>query len=128
MSDALRPGQFGWHDLTVDDAPRLRDFYREVAGWTVSECPMGGYSDYVMHGKDGTAVAGVCHRRGPNSDLPPQWLVYAVVVDVEAAAAKAVELGGTLLRPLGPSDGMGRAAFVRDPAGAVFALFQPDHD
>jgi large conductance mechanosensitive channel protein len=30
---APAPGSIGWLDLTVEDAPRLRDFYSAVVGW-----------------------------------------------------------------------------------------------
>ena len=128
MSDAPRLGHLGWLDLTVEDAPRLRDFYAAVAGWSVLECPMEGYSDYVMQAPDGEAVAGVCHRRGVNADLPVRWIPYVVVADVDAATATAKQLGADILREPSPPGGMGRTSFVRDPAGAVLALFQPNAD
>lgn len=119
------PGTIGWIDLTVPDAPRVRDFYRDVVGWEVSEVDMGGYSDYCMHPPGGAPpAAGVCHARGSNTGLPPQWLLYAVVEDVRASAARAVELGGALVREP-RSSGMGTFCVVRDPAGAVMALWQP---
>ena len=34
-------GSIGWVDLTVEDAERVRDFYREVVGYTASEVAMG---------------------------------------------------------------------------------------
>lgn len=37
----MQPGEIGWIDLTLEDAPRMRDFYREVVGWTVDELSMG---------------------------------------------------------------------------------------
>jgi diazepam-binding inhibitor (GABA receptor modulating acyl-CoA-binding protein) len=43
------PGQIGWIDLTVPDAPALRDFYQGVTGWTPSPVEMGGYQDFCMH-------------------------------------------------------------------------------
>ena len=123
--DNLAPGTIAWTDLTVADAPRVRDFYREVVGWEVRGEPMGGYEDFSMlpPGTD-RAVAGVCHARGVNADMPPQWLVYVVVPDVDRSAARCVELGGTIVtapRPLGG----GRVCVVRDPAGAVLALYRP---
>jgi hypothetical protein len=42
-------GQIGWIDLTVPDAPALRDFYQGVTGWTPSPVEMGGYQDFCMH-------------------------------------------------------------------------------
>lgn len=128
MSDPSRPdvGSIGWFDLTVPDAAGVRDFYREVAGWTSTEVDMGGYADYLMHRADGTAVAGVCHDRGPNEGLPLQWLAYVTVADVDHSSAQVERLGGAVLRPVTAMGGMGRYAIVRDPAGAVLALFQPE--
>lgn len=127
MSESRTPevGSMPWRDLTVPDAERIRDFYAGVVGWRWRAEDMGGYSDFSMIPPGGAdPIAGVCHARGPNSDLPPQWLVYIVVEDVDESAARAVELGGALLA--GPRDmGGGRFAVVRDPAGAAFALYAP---
>lgn len=114
-----------WIDLAVEDAGGLRDFYSGVMGWTPAGVSMGDYEDYAMNDASGEAVAGVCHKRGPNADLPSVWMPYFRVADIEVAAARAVELGGSLLRPLEEPNSYGRTAFVRDPAGTVFGLFQP---
>ena len=34
------PGQVRWIDLTVQDAPRLREFYQAVVGWTATPVNM----------------------------------------------------------------------------------------
>lgn len=116
-------GTVGWMDLTVADAPGVRDFYAAVAGWTAAEVAMGDYADYVMQAPDGTAVGGVCHARGPNAAIPPHWLMYITVADVDAAAARCTELGGRVL--VGPKGGSGgRYCVFQDPAGAVAALYQ----
>ena len=47
-------GRIGWIDLTVPDAVAIRDFYREVAGWTASAVNMGGYDDYCMNPPGGS--------------------------------------------------------------------------
>jgi uncharacterized protein len=114
-----------WVDLTVPNADAVRDFYAGVAGWSVSEVDMGGYADYTMRDAAGEDVAGVCHSRGANADLPPGWIVYFRVDDVEAAAARCVELGGEVLRGPTPPSEHGRTCYVRDPSGAVAALFEP---
>lgn len=126
MSEHAKPrlGAITWCDLTVPDAPRLRDFYRDVVGWESRSEPVGEYDDFSMliPGTD-DVVAGVCHARGPNVGLPPQWLIYIIVADVEAAAARAVERGGEVVS--GPrAMGGGSICVIRDPAGAVCALFQ----
>ncbi|MGD2136016.1 MAG: VOC family protein [Gemmatimonadales bacterium] len=125
MTDRPVPGTIAWHDLTVPDAERLRDFYSAVIGWTAAPVNMGGYNDFTMlPPASEDAVAGVCHARGSNADLPPQWLVYFVVDDVELSADACHAGGGTVL--VGPRElGGGRFSVIRDPAGAVCALYQP---
>ena len=118
------PGTIGWADLTVPDATALRDFYQAVAGWTPMALGMGDYEDFVMQAPDGSPVAGVCHARGANAALPPVWLVYITVPDLDAATRRCVELGGQLLAER-RSAGPGSYCVIRDPAGAVAALYQP---
>lgn len=118
-------GSITWRDLTVADAGKVRDFYAAVVGWKVEEVPMGGYSDYGMNApQSGETVAGVCHARGVNADIPPQWLMYITVADIDASVAQCKQLGGKLIKPVKPL-GEGRFAVIQDPAGAVCALFQP---
>jgi uncharacterized protein len=114
----------GWVDLTVADADRLRDFYRDVVGWTAEPVDMGGYSDWLMRSREGAAVAGICHRRGSNAALPPVWLVYLTVPDLDASLARCGELGGKVVVEPQEMGGMGRYSVVADPAGAVCALFE----
>lgn len=107
-------GTVGWVDLTVDDAAPIRDFYAAVLGWTAEGLDMGGYDDYVMRA-DEEPAAGICHRRGSNADLPPQWIVYFTVPDLAEAVRVAIERGGEVLSE-------GSYALLRDPSGALFAL------
>jgi predicted enzyme related to lactoylglutathione lyase len=128
MSDTPRAevGSITWTDLTVPDAEAVGRFYSEVAGWRSEPVDMGGYSDFNMLAPgSGRCVAGICHARGGNAGLPAQWLVYVTVADVEASAARCRELGGEVLVEPKGMGGMGRMCVVRDPAGAVAALFQP---
>ena len=120
----------GWIDLAVPDADGLRDFYAAVMGWTPSPVSMGSYDDWSMLDSSGEAAAGVCHASGPNADLPPVWIPYFRVDDIDVSAARVVELGGSLLRPVSEPSSWGRNCFVKDPAGVVCALFEvgPDYD
>jgi len=115
-------GTIIWHDLTVEDAERVRDFYGDVVGWKTEPVDMGGYSDFSMVAPGtGDAVAGVCHARGSNAGLPAQWMTYFVVDNVAESARRCTERGGEVLvgpRPLAGSP----FCVIRDPAGAVCAL------
>ncbi len=125
MPQEQKPGTIGWTDLTVPNADTLRDFYSAVAGWQAEALSMGDYSDYVMKAPGGTPVAGICHARGPNVGLPPRWLVYIVVEDLDASLAQCQQLGGKIIAgPKGESPNP-RYAVIEDPAGAPAALYQP---
>ena len=117
-------GKIGWIDLTVPDATALCDFYQAVVGWRVEGVEMGGYQDYCMLPAEGGPVAGVCHARGVNTGLPAQWLIYITVANLEQSLAEVEARGGALVRPTKTLGGHGRFAVVRDPAGAVCALFE----
>lgn len=119
-----KPGSIGWTDLTVEHAEQIRDFYAAVVGWKPSPVSMGEYSDFNMESADGVPRAGICHARGSNAELPAQWLNYLVVADLDASIARCQELGGAVIS--GPrSMGGSRYCVIRDPAGAVAALYQP---
>jgi predicted enzyme related to lactoylglutathione lyase len=125
MSEAKSVGSIAWTDLSVPDAEGVRQFYQRVVGWRTDPVDMGGYNDFNMIPEGGEApVAGVCHAQGVNADLPPLWIIYIVVENLEKSLEACREGGGEIL--LGPKNmGPGSAyAVIRDPAGAVSALYQ----
>lgn len=119
-------GAFTWTDLTVENVEEVKQFYRKVVGWKSAPVEMDGYHDYNMNAPEsGKTVAGICHARGGNADLPPQWLVYITVADVDKSVARCVELGGKVISGPKSMSGYGRYCVIQDPAGAVAALFEP---
>ena len=119
-------GQIGWIDLTVPDAPAVRDFYQAVTGWTPSPLDMGGCQDFCMQPPgESQPVAGICHARGQNAGLPSVWLIYITVDDLDRSIRTCLELGGELLRSAAVMGELGRFCVIEDPAGAVCALFEP---
>lgn len=125
MSDKTAIGKIGWIDMTVDDAPAVRKFYEAVVGWKSEEVSMGDYSDYSMIMPESSeCVSGICHARGSNAELPPGWLIYITVADVDASASACTAHGGKLLvEPRGLAGG--RFCVIEDPSGSVAALYQP---
>lgn len=117
-------GTIGWFDISVPEAGPLKDFYSAVVGWTASELSMGDYADFVMEAPGKGPVAGICHARGSNAKLPPVWLIYLYVADLDASLEACRARGGELIS--GPTDygDAGRYAVIRDPSGAACALFQ----
>jgi predicted enzyme related to lactoylglutathione lyase len=71
---------------------------------------------YVSHGAT-EPVAGTCHSRGGNAGLPPVWLVYITVADLDASIARCQSLGGKILRPPESMGPKARLCVIQDPAG-----------
>jgi predicted enzyme related to lactoylglutathione lyase len=111
-----------WVDLTVDDAAKIRDLYESVIGWKAVDVDMDGYADFNMfHPEKDETVAGICHARGANANLPSSWLVYVQVADLDSSMRSCRDRGGDVI--VGPKLlGGGRYCVVRDPAGAIIAL------
>src|SRR5690606_18850853 len=109
----------------TDQADLLRPFYEKVIGWKPSGIPMGEYEDYVMSSpEDEMAKAGICHHAGPNQGIPPFWIVYINVANLDESMQYVTALGGAVVhgpRDAGPS---GRFCIIRDPAGAFCGLFE----
>ena len=122
MSDDI--GKVGWIDTTVEDADALRDFYANVTGLVPEAVSMGEYDDYNMtQPGSGAPVAGICHARGGNAEIPPGWLVYFTVADLDSSVGKVKAGGGKVL--VGPKGlAGGRFAVIEDPAGGVAAIYE----
>ena len=112
-------GKIEWHDLTVKNAEEVKSFYEKVVGWKPQPLSMGDYDDYVMMQDSETPAGGVCHARGGNADIPPQWLLYVNVEDFDASIKACLASGGKVIgakRKMG-DDGR-HYCLIQDPAGA----------
>lgn len=124
---SLPTGRIAWCDLTISNADEIRDFYADVIGWSPTPVEMGDYSDYAMVPADTEdAVAGICHERGPNKGLPAQWLIYITVPDLDDSIRRCTERGGKVISGPKSMGGASRYCVIRDPAGAVAALYQAE--
>jgi predicted enzyme related to lactoylglutathione lyase len=117
------PGTFSWTDLGTTDAEAAKAFYTALLGWEAEDNPIPGGGVYTMLRKDGLEVCAL-YQQGQEG-VPPSWLSYVTVADADAAAARAEELGASLISE--PFDVMeaGRMAVIQDPQGAAFAVWQP---
>jgi predicted enzyme related to lactoylglutathione lyase len=125
MAEKADIGKIGWIDMTVNDAPGLRDFYAAVVGWKPEDVSMGEYSDFNMTmPASGDPAAGICHARGDQAELPSRWLMSIAVGDAAESATICADSGGkVLVQP--KSMGGGSFCVIEDPGGAVAALYQP---
>lgn len=118
-------GSIGWIDLAIDNAEELKIFYSEVTGWKPENVPMGNYNDFnMLSPSTGVPVAGICHKRGSNSEIPPQWMIYIVVDKIEDKMKRCRDLGGKVLLDIREMGDYGKYCIIQDPANAVCALFE----
>lgn len=116
-------GVFVWDELGTTDADGAQRFYEEVFGWSASD--MGpDYGGYRVFNRGETGVAGLMTVHGES--IPPHWQPYVAVEDPDATAAKAAELGGSVLAEPTDVPDVGRIAVLRDPQGASFGIIRPE--
>jgi uncharacterized protein len=115
------PGTVIWNELITADPAGSTGFYQQVAGMTTSDMEMEGQK-YTVFETGEKQVGGTTPPQMPGT--PNHWHVYFATSDADAAAARATELGGSVLVP--PFDTpVGRIAVLRDPQGATFSILQP---
>jgi uncharacterized protein len=116
-------GTLCWADLSTPDAARASEFYKGLLGWQIFADPKDN-SGY-LHIKNGEHfIGGVPPAAYRKAGVPPHWMAYFQVDDVDASAAKAKELGGNLYLPPMTMEGVGRMSVIADPQGAVFSIFK----
>jgi predicted enzyme related to lactoylglutathione lyase len=140
-------GSLNFNNLNTRDPEAAKKFYGSVFGWTTQDWGGGsgawllpGYSDHLderdpgfkQRMQDSGAPAGFEDAVGTiiaiTDDQPPHWSVTFAVDDADAAAAKATELGGTVVVP--PVDAPWvRTTVITDPQGATFiaSKFVPEN-
>jgi hypothetical protein len=119
-------GSFCWIELHTTDQDAAKKFYGSLFGWTPQDNPMGPegvYTIFQVQGRD--AAAGCALRPEERSQgVPPHWMIYIAVDNVDEAVAKAQQLGGKILAPAFDVMDAGRMAVIQDPTGAIFCVWK----
>ncbi|MGH3839029.1 MAG: VOC family protein [Pseudonocardiaceae bacterium] len=120
------PGAPSWFELHTRDYQAAVAFYRNVFGWdthVVSDTPEFHYTT-LSHGEGW--LAGIMDASGFLPDgVPAHWSVYFGVDDTDAALAKIIDLGGSIVMSAQDTP-YGRLAAATDPTGAQFKLVAPN--
>lgn len=116
---------FVWYELMTTDLEGAQAFYRSVLGWTTQDAGMPGMQ-YVIASAGSIGVGGMMTlpAEAAAGGAPAAWVGYVAVDDVDAAAARLVQAGGSVHMPPTDIPGVGRFAAVADPQGAGFDLFK----
>jgi predicted enzyme related to lactoylglutathione lyase len=122
------PGALTMNELDTRDFDGAARFYGEVFGWDAEPLEIDGTLQYGFFRMDGRTVAGILPmgEQFP-SEVPPHWVPYFGIDDLEAGAAKVKQLGGHVLMEPTPVP-EGRFLAARDTHGAVFALWEGSYD
>jgi predicted enzyme related to lactoylglutathione lyase len=142
-------GSLNFNGLVTRDVEGAKSFYGSVFGWTTLALDAGdmwtlpGYGDYLerdnpdlrkqmaeMDAPRGfeDVVASINPIPDDQPDTPAHWSVTFAVDDADATAARATELGGTVIVP--PFDAPWvRMTIINDPQGATFiaSKFVPEN-
>jgi len=116
-------GSWLWNELHTNDVANALAFYETVVGFSHRSVDVGPSGKYHILSKGGIERGGATSFL--QSAVPPHWLPYVSVDDVDAAIARARRQRATI--EMNPDDipGVGRIAVLKDPIGAVLAVMKP---
>ncbi len=123
MLEALKqPGRFCWNELITNDVAGAKQFYREMFGWQMEDAVCSGM-DYTTLKINDDEIGGIMKTPAEAGEMPPMWGDYVTVEDVDASAAKATQMGGSICVPPQDMPDIGRFCVIKDPQGAMLSLF-----
>ena len=116
-------GQFVWEDLMTTDTTSAATFYNKVGGLKTAPAPFD--PSYTTFLGSGTGMGGLMPLADDARAMgaPPNWLSYVGTDNVDDTVRQAEALGGKVLKAAADIPNVGRFAILRDPQGAVFAVF-----
>jgi uncharacterized protein len=124
MSDNAKQGEFCWNELMTPDVKKSKEFYSILFGWEMDDHEMGNIT-YTMLKKGDKTVGGMMQiPQTHEKEIPPHWMSYVYVEDLDATVEKAKTLGANIKQPPKEVGDIGRLAVLQDPTGAHIALWQ----
>ena len=123
MATPRQTGVFCWAELGTSDSAGARSFYQDLFGWTSTDKDMGEMGVYSRLSLGGEEFGGLYAMHGPMFEgVPPHWMFYIKVDDVDATCARAKELGGKEVWPAMDVPDVGRIGMIEDPTGAKIGI------
>ena len=116
----MKPGAVSWTELATDDTEAAKQFYGKLFGWTFQTMEMPGMN-YDVISVEGRQFGGVLKMPQDKAEMPPLWISYVTVENVDEIAKQAVALGAKLIRPPQDIPEVGRFCILQDPQGAGIA-------
>jgi uncharacterized protein len=111
-------------ELQTRDLAKAKDFYSRLFDWKLEDMPApGGDIPYTMINVGEGTGGGMFMNTDPG--VPSHWLAYVGVEDIDASTRKARDLGATVLQDVMQIGDFGWLSVIRDPTGAVIAMWKP---
>jgi predicted enzyme related to lactoylglutathione lyase len=108
MSSQSEQGHFCWNELMTSDTTKAKEFYSKLFGWTCQDHQMPNMT-YTMFNKGEKGVGGMLQIPSQEKDkIPPHWMSYVLVTNVDEMTKKAATLGAQVKVPVTPIEGFGR--------------------
>lgn len=125
-----RHGEFMWNELMTRDDTRAMEFFEKLLGWGHKDWPLGpdaAAGVYRLMTAGEKSVAGIMKMTEPQfpPQIPPHWMSYIAVDDVDRRYNLALSLGGESCHPPTDIPQVGRFCIVKDPTGALVSLMTP---
>jgi len=125
MSTESKPlnGEFCWNELMTSNPSKAEKFYKELFGWTSTSRDMGG-KEYTTFMQGDKSIGGMFQTPKEQADIPPRWVSYINVEDIDKALEKVKSLSGSIIVQKTKAGDIGYFAMIQDPTGAQVALWQ----
>jgi predicted enzyme related to lactoylglutathione lyase len=129
MPEQPPSGRFVWYELMTTDPQAAQSFYTDVIGWSTAPFE-GAEMPYTMWMNGDVPIGGVMEipKEARDHDVPPHWLAYVEVEDVDASAKRAGDLGGSIIVEPRDIPDVGRFAILHDPQGATIAIYRRNQE
>jgi predicted enzyme related to lactoylglutathione lyase len=117
--------RFVWYELITTDIDAARAFYANVVGWEIRDASTPDLAYTLCANANGT-VCGLIDLPAEAGRLgaKPCWIGYVGVDDVDAAATRAIELGGVVEVVPQTVPGVSRFAIITDPQFVPLGVFK----
>jgi hypothetical protein len=96
-------------ELQTRNLAKAKGFYSRLFDWKLEDLPAPGGGMFA----------------NPDPKVPPHWLAYVGVDDIEASTVRARDPGATVLQDVMLIGDYGWLRVIMDPTGAVIAIWKP---
>jgi uncharacterized protein len=115
------PGTVAFNEVGTLDVSSARAFYQELFGYEAHDTSAADFEHVELRAGGRTVAALYELGNEMLADIPPSWMTYFAVADVDTTIEITERRGGQLAgAPLDTE--FGRMASLRDPEGSIFSV------